>query len=122
MFSVFTMLSKFYENQSLRDEIAEIIMSRQKVVIDRFVYMLAHGYLPVLEWISTMYEEAKIDTSLVRYFGVEVFEIIDLNKPISNDFVSSMLPIVLKPEIFDRNTLQKHEQVARFIDKFASSR
>jgi hypothetical protein len=79
--------------------------------------MLAHGYvLPVLESISRMYEEGKIDVSLIRYFGVEVFQIIDLTKPISDEFINSMLPIVSKTDIFDSNTLQKYEQISQFID------
>lgn len=124
----------------MRDEIAEIIMSRQvniqdfkyprnktltlqRVVIDRFVHMIAHGYvLPVLELISTMYEEGKIDVSLVRYFGVEVFEVIDVTQPISPEFTRYMLPIVLRTEIFDRNTLLKHDQIAQFTDRVAASR
>ncbi|KAI6182670.1 Negative elongation factor D [Aphelenchoides bicaudatus] len=115
---VFTMLQKFYENQSLRDEIAEIIMSRQRVVIDRFVHMIGCDYvLPVLELITRMYQEGKIDVSLVRHFGVEVLDMVD--EPYSNEFVSSIFPIVTKTEVFDHNTLLKYPQVSQFIDRVA---
>lgn len=67
------MLRHFYDNQSSRDELSEVVMSRQRVVIDRFVNLLCGGYvLPVLELITRLYEEARIDVSLVRYFGIEV--------------------------------------------------
>ncbi|KAI6225904.1 Negative elongation factor D [Aphelenchoides besseyi] len=116
--SVFTILCQLYEYQSTRNELAEVVMSRQRVVIDRFVHMLSTGYaLPVLEVVAKMYEEARIDVSLVRYFGVEVLEV--AGEPFSQEFVDRFLPIVLKTEVFDRNTLEKHKQVAVFIDQMA---
>lgn len=73
--------------------------------------------MPVLELISRMYEESKIDVSLVRHFGVEVLDLV--GEPFSDEFIRHMLPIVTKTEVFDRNTLNKHPQIAQFIDHAA---
>lgn len=61
-----------------------------------------------------MFDESKIDVSLVRYFGVEILDLI--GEPFSNEFIHHMLPIVMKTEIFDNNTLSKHPQIGQFID------
>ena len=103
-----TLLCNFYDNQSSRNEISEVTMSRQRVVIDRFVNLLCAGYvLPVLEFIARMYEEARIDVSLVRYFGVEVLD--SVGAPYSDEFITSMLPIVTKTE-------SKRNQSFLFLD------
>uniref|UniRef100_A0A1I7WYD2 MI domain-containing protein n=1 Tax=Heterorhabditis bacteriophora TaxID=37862 RepID=A0A1I7WYD2_HETBA len=50
-------------------------MERQRSVVDRFVHLLSVGAaIPVLEKISSMFREAHIDASLVRYFTVEIFD------------------------------------------------
>ena len=80
--------------------------------------MLGCDYvMPVLELISRMYDEGKIDVSLVRHFGVEVLDLVD--EPFSDDFIRYVLPIVTKTEVFDQNTLLKYPQITQFIDRVA---
>lgn len=48
-------------------EAAEVIMERQRNVIDRFVHLLSVGMaLPVVEKINRMFRDGQIDSSLVR--------------------------------------------------------
>ena len=50
------------------------------------------------EKVSAMFKAGQIDVSLVRYFGVEVLELI--TPPFSAQFVAAFLPIVTNREVF----------------------
>jgi len=112
---LFKALCELYDHQSACGEVAEIVMHRQRSIIDRFVHLLFSGYaLAVVEKITKMFKEGRIDLSLVRYFGVEVLEII--SAPYSTEFIQAMLPIVGNPTVFDSNTLEKNPNVREFIE------
>ncbi|CAD5209621.1 unnamed protein product [Bursaphelenchus xylophilus] len=111
---VFRLLCRLYECQSSKNEIAELVISRQKVVIDRFIHLLSCGYvLPVLELVPRLYEEGNIDVSLVRYFGVEVLEM--TSPPYSDEFCKRLYPLITRSEIFDKVTIEKQKQISQFI-------
>uniref|UniRef100_A0A914R1Y9 Programmed cell death protein 4 n=1 Tax=Parascaris equorum TaxID=6256 RepID=A0A914R1Y9_PAREQ len=88
---VFDVLCELYDRQSSMQEAAEVIMERQRNVIDRFI--------------NRMFRDGQIDSSLVRYFAVEVLEIVA--PPYSQDFIDVFLPIVSNQEIFDQNVHDK---------------
>lgn len=61
------MLCELYDRQSSLNEAAEVIMERQRNVIDRFVHLLSVGLaLPVVEKVNRMFRDGQIDISLVR--------------------------------------------------------
>ncbi|KAF7632534.1 hypothetical protein Mgra_00008049 [Meloidogyne graminicola] len=95
---VFKLLCDLYDNLSARNEVAEIIMERQRQIVDRFVNLLYSGMaIPVLEKIVSMFKSGYIDVSLVRYFGIEVLELVD--QPYTCQFTSALLPIVTNKEV-----------------------
>uniref|UniRef100_A0A914NPM5 Uncharacterized protein n=1 Tax=Meloidogyne incognita TaxID=6306 RepID=A0A914NPM5_MELIC len=94
---VFKLLCALYDHLSGQNEVAEIIMERQRQIIDRFVNLLFFGMaIPVLEKIVGMFKSGYIDVSLVRYFGIEVLELVE--QPYSSQFISALLPIVTNRE------------------------
>lgn len=49
------------------NEAAEVIMEKQRSIVDRFVHLLSVGLaLPVVEKINKMFRDGQIDISLVR--------------------------------------------------------
>ncbi|VDK18290.1 unnamed protein product [Anisakis simplex] len=113
---VFGVLCELYDRQSSMQEAAEVIMERQRIVIDRFVHLLSVGLaLPVIEKVNRMFRDGQIDSSLVRYFAVEVLEIVA--PPYSQDFVNVFLPIVSNQEIFDQNVHDKLPAAKEFIEQ-----
>uniref|UniRef100_A0A915CM04 Uncharacterized protein n=1 Tax=Ditylenchus dipsaci TaxID=166011 RepID=A0A915CM04_9BILA len=62
-----------------------------------------------------MFKDGQMDASLVRYFGLEVLEIV--GPPYSKDFLSAFLPIVGNPEVFDSVTLEKNPLVKEFVEE-----
>ncbi|KAL3116050.1 hypothetical protein niasHT_007350 [Heterodera trifolii] len=111
---VFNLLCDLYDHQSNRNEVAEVVMERQRHVVERFVHLLCSGMaISVVEKIITMFKAGHIDISLVRYFGVEVLELIA--PPYSPQFVAALLPIVADREVFDRATLDKHPAARDFL-------
>lgn len=64
---VFRILCELYDRQSMMNEAAEVIMEKQRSVVDRFVHLLSVGLaLPVVEKINKMFRDGQIDISLVR--------------------------------------------------------
>lgn len=62
------MLCDLYEDQSSCNEAAEVIMGRQRNIIDRFVHLLTCGSaLMVVEKVIAMFKDGSLDVSLVRY-------------------------------------------------------
>ncbi|CAK5053064.1 unnamed protein product [Meloidogyne enterolobii] len=95
---VFKLLCALYDHLSGQNEVAEIIMERQRQIVDRFVNLLFFGMaIPVLEKIVGMFKSGYIDVSLVRYFGIEVLELVE--QPYSPQFISALLPIVTNKEV-----------------------
>nr|CAD2201417.1 unnamed protein product [Meloidogyne enterolobii] len=89
-------------------------MERQRQIVDRFVNLLFFGMaIPVLEKIVGMFKSGYIDVSLVRYFGIEVLELVE--QPYSPQFISALLPIVTNKEVFDRATFEKHPIAKEFM-------
>lgn len=61
------MLCGLYDRQSKFLQPAEIIIEKQRSIIDRFVHLLSVGFaLPVIEKVNKMFQEGQIDVSLVR--------------------------------------------------------
>ncbi|MFH4975545.1 hypothetical protein AB6A40_002254 [Gnathostoma spinigerum] len=112
---VFKVLCELYDRQSAMNDAAEVVMERQRNVIDRFVHLLSVGLaLPVIEKVNRMFKDGQIDISLVRYFAIEVLEIV--SPPYSPDFIKVFLPIVSNQEIFDQNVNDKLPAAKEFID------
>lgn len=64
---------ELYIKVSRSPEVAEIIMERQKLVLDRMIHLLAEGEVAsVLEKVASWFADGEIDVSLVRYFITEV--------------------------------------------------
>ncbi|CAG9532226.1 unnamed protein product [Cercopithifilaria johnstoni] len=116
---LFKMLCELYDRQSKFLQPAEVIIAKQRSIIDRFVHLLSVGFaLPVIEKINKMFQEGQIDVSVVRYFAVEVLDIIET--PYSEEFIETFLPIVLNQEIFDKITIIKVPSASRFIQDATS--
>ncbi|VDP08398.1 unnamed protein product [Heligmosomoides polygyrus] len=77
----FDVCCQLYEKIAGENEAAEVIMERQRLVVDRLVHLLSvGGTIPVLEKVWEMFRDGQIDASLVRYFAMEaVLDIFDLN-------------------------------------------
>jgi len=104
--SVFKVLCELYDFQSGLNELAQIVIQRQRSILDRFVNLLYCGYVqPVIEKISQMFRSGTIDSSLVRYFGIEVLDLI--TSPYSQEFVKWFSPLLRDNEVFDTKTLEK---------------
>ncbi|KAL3989442.1 TH1 family protein [Acanthocheilonema viteae] len=114
---LFKMLCELYDRQSQLLQPAEIIIAKQRNIIDRFVHLLSVGFaLPVIEKINKMFQEGQIDVSLVRYFAIDVLDII--GPPYSEEFIETFLPIVSNQEIFDNITVV--EAVTQFVEDVTS--
>ncbi|MCP9257979.1 Negative elongation factor D [Dirofilaria immitis] len=112
---VFRVLCELYDRQSMMNEAAEVIMEKQRSIVDRFVHLLSVGLaLPVVEKINKMFRDGQIDISLVRYFATEVLEIVA--PPYSDDFIGVFLPIVSNSEILDQNISDKIPAAKEFIN------
>ncbi|EJW75474.1 hypothetical protein WUBG_13617 [Wuchereria bancrofti] len=113
------MLCKLYDRQSKLLQPAEMIIAKQRSIIDRFVHLLSVGFaLPVIEKINKMFQEGQIDVSLARYFAIDVLDIIE--PPYSEEFIETFLPIVLNREIFDKLTMIKVPAATQFIQDITS--
>ncbi|EFO20613.1 hypothetical protein LOAG_07876 [Loa loa] len=116
---LFEMLCELYDRQSKLLQPAEMIIAKQRNVIDRFVHLFSVGFaLPVIERINKMFQEGQIDVSLARYFAIDVLDIID--PPYSEQFVETFQPIVLNREIFDKLTMSKVPAAVQFIQDIAA--
>ncbi|KAJ1363492.1 hypothetical protein KIN20_023375 [Parelaphostrongylus tenuis] len=60
-----------------------------------------------------MYRNGQIDASLVRYFSMEVLEIIA--PPFADDVVKLFLPLVIDEEIFDKGAQERFPAAGEFI-------
>ncbi len=70
----------------------------KKMLLDRFVNLLSHGYvLPVVKYIKKCWENTDTDVSLIRYFVTEVLDTI--GPPYSLEFVQLFLPLVENEDI-----------------------
>jgi len=97
----------------LRSEVAEIVMARQKSIIDRFCHLLFCGYVaPVVEHMARMYQQGRMDSSLLRYFILGTLEMIE--PPYSREFVTCFLPVVADPGVYDQ--VNKNPLARAFID------
>lgn len=66
-FRVFALLSALFERECRSSEVAEVVIGRQRTVIDRFVHLLSVGAaLPVIAFVVRMYREGQADVSLIR--------------------------------------------------------
>uniref|UniRef100_A0A915PMA6 Uncharacterized protein n=1 Tax=Setaria digitata TaxID=48799 RepID=A0A915PMA6_9BILA len=111
---LFKLLCELYDRQTKLLQPAEMIIEKQRSIIDRFVHLLSVGFaLPVVEKINKLFQEGQIDVSLVRYFAVDVLCIIE--PPYSEEFVETFLPTVLNREIFDSVTLRRVPAAEQFI-------
>ncbi|KIH64655.1 hypothetical protein ANCDUO_05030 [Ancylostoma duodenale] len=89
-------------------------MERQRLVVDRLVHLLSvGGAIPVLEKVWEMFRDGQIDASLVRYFAMEVLEIIA--PPFSDDLIALFLPLVSDEEIFDKAAQERFPAAGEFI-------
>ncbi|MCP9263335.1 hypothetical protein DINM_006182 [Dirofilaria immitis] len=92
---LFEVLCELYDRQSKLLQPAEMIIEKQRSVIDRFVHLLSVGFaLPVVEKINKMFQEGQIDVSLARYFAVDVLDIIE--PPYSEQFSGNIFTNRLK--------------------------
>ncbi|KAK5974210.1 hypothetical protein GCK32_009588 [Trichostrongylus colubriformis] len=110
----FDVCCQLYEKIAGENEAAEVIMERQRLVVDRLVHLLSvGGAIPVLEKVWEMFRDGQIDASLVRYFATEILEIIA--PPFSDDLISLFLPLVTDEEIFDKAAHERFPAAGEFI-------
>ncbi|VDK62835.1 unnamed protein product [Gongylonema pulchrum] len=70
---VFELLSRLYDRQANQMRLTEVIIGRQRCIVDRFIQLLAFGFaLPVIEKIYRMFREGQIDVSLVRLAAQQI--------------------------------------------------
>ncbi|VDL82748.1 unnamed protein product [Nippostrongylus brasiliensis] len=114
----FDVCCQLYEKIAGENEAAEVIMERQRLVVDRLVHLLSvGGSIPVLEKVWEMFRDGQIDASLVRYFAMEAyfcFQVLEIiAPPFSDDLIALFLPLVDNEEIFDKGA-----QVSPFTRNF----
>ncbi|WKX87947.1 hypothetical protein Q1695_007952 [Nippostrongylus brasiliensis] len=110
----FDVCCQLYEKIAGENEAAEVIMERQRLVVDRLVHLLSvGGSIPVLEKVWEMFRDGQIDASLVRYFAMEVLEIIA--PPFSDDLIALFLPLVDNEEIFDKGAQERFPAAGEFM-------
>ncbi|GMR54369.1 hypothetical protein PMAYCL1PPCAC_24564 [Pristionchus mayeri] len=108
-------LDEIYDKVAHEDDQAEVIMARHKVVIDRLVYLFTCGAaVRVLQKMTKKYEDGAIDASLIRYFVLEVLEVI--GPPYSLSLVRLLLPLASNLSIIDENQRTKISSVAVFLE------
>lgn len=114
----FELLLILYDRQAKLTEASEVIIEKQRNIVDRFVHLLSVGFaLPVVEKINKMYRDGQIDVSLARYFALDVLDIIE--PPYSDEFVETFLPIISDREIFDEKTVPKTAAVDELVRHFS---
>ncbi|CAB3407934.1 unnamed protein product [Caenorhabditis bovis] len=70
---VFEIYCDYFDKISNEATLAEVIMERERLIMDRLVHLLSVGEpIMVLERLKTLLEDNSIDSSLVRYFVTEV--------------------------------------------------
>ncbi|XGW23944.1 hypothetical protein V3C99_005838, partial [Haemonchus contortus] len=110
----FDVCCQLYEKIAGENEAAEVIMERQRLVVDRLVHLLSvGGTIPVLEKVWEMFRDGQIDASLVRYFATEILEIIA--PPFSDDLINLFLPLITDEEIFDKAAHERFPAAGEFI-------
>ncbi|KJH51724.1 TH1 protein [Dictyocaulus viviparus] len=103
----FEVCCQLYEKIAAENEAAEVIMERQRLVVDRLVHLLSvGGAIPVLEKVCEMFRNGQIDASLV-------LEIIA--PPFADDLVALFLPLVVDEEVFDKEAQERFPQASEFI-------
>ena len=64
---MFKALCELYDYESTRNEVAEVVMERQRSIIDRFVHLISAGcVIPAIEKIQRWFKDGQVDVSLVR--------------------------------------------------------
>ncbi|CAJ0574051.1 unnamed protein product, partial [Mesorhabditis spiculigera] len=112
--TAFALCLKLYEKVSLQPDASEVIMERQRILVDRFVHLLSIGFtIPVLQKVNQMFRNSDIDASLVRYFTLEVLEII--SPPYTKEFCKLFLPLIADEEIFDKALREKTPIAGEFL-------
>lgn len=85
------------------------------------VFYFSKGYaLPVIHYIRKRWEAQDTDLSLIRYFVMEIIEIV--SPPYSAEFVEAFLPLVEGKRLLDEETLSddKKEGLKQFISDCAA--
>lgn len=73
-------------------------MELKKTILDRMVHLLSKGdVIPIIEFMVNCVNTQAADISLIRYFVMEVLDII--SQPYSADFVQLFLPIINNEDI-----------------------
>ncbi|GMT01374.1 hypothetical protein PENTCL1PPCAC_23548 [Pristionchus entomophagus] len=108
-------LDEIYDKVAHEDDQAEVIMARQKVVIDRLVYLFTCGVaVRVLQKMTKKFEDGAIDASLIRYFVLEVLDVI--GPPYSPSLARLLVPLTTNLSIIDENQRQKITSVGIFLE------
>lgn len=75
-----------------------VYMEVKKMLIDRMVHLLSKGFvIPVISFMSSCWSQQDTDVSLIRYFVMEVLDVI--SPPYTIEFVNLFLPLVQNPEV-----------------------
>ncbi|XP_003739553.2 negative elongation factor D [Galendromus occidentalis] len=75
-----------------------VLIEIRKMLLDRMIHLVCRGcVLPVLNYITGLYQRQDTDISLIRYFVTELLEIIA--PPLTPEFASVFLPLVQNKEI-----------------------
>ncbi|CAG7833536.1 unnamed protein product [Allacma fusca] len=112
---VLDLLIKLFESK--QDELEILVqLEMRKMLLDRMVHLLTKGcVVPVLKYIKQCWDKGDTDVSLIRYFVMEVLDLI--SPPYSLEFVQFFLPLVEHEEI--TGSLQRHDgeqdRVSEFI-------
>ncbi|CAI5439049.1 unnamed protein product [Caenorhabditis angaria] len=118
VFDAFCEIFEKIGNENMKTA-AELIIERQRLVVDRFVHLLSVGeVIPILDWMKWMVSEDSIDVSLVRYFLLEVLDLI--GPPYTAEFANSFLCLLQNQDIFDHEQLAKHSIASEFIKHCAN--
>uniref|UniRef100_A0AC35TGW0 Mediator of RNA polymerase II transcription subunit 5 n=1 Tax=Rhabditophanes sp. KR3021 TaxID=114890 RepID=A0AC35TGW0_9BILA len=114
---VFKALNDIFAHVSSMAENSEVIIVKQREIIERYIHLLATGYcLPVLREIDNLYKNTHIDASLIRHFASEVVDLIE--PPYEKEFAQMLLPILTNSEIF---TDDQNAQIQKCIKDLKSA-
>ncbi|GMT29191.1 hypothetical protein PFISCL1PPCAC_20488 [Pristionchus fissidentatus] len=108
-------LDEIYDKVAHEEDQAEVIMARQRVLIDRLVYLLTCGAaVRVLQKMTKKFEDGAIDASLIRYFVLEVLDVI--GPPYSLTLLRLLVPLVTNLNIIDEIQRAKLSGVGVFLE------
>lgn len=111
---VLDLLVQLFQTQFLDLDVS-LYMEIKKMLLDRMVHLLSKGYvMPVINYIKTCLQKQETDVSFIRYFVVEVLDVI--SPPYTKLFVDNFQELVTDPEVTGSLTERESNLVNTFLN------